>query len=62
MQYIQLRKTTYHFRYKIPLRFRAYHPCGEIRRSLKTDCYSVVFSNDSDSDVVYNVASALSIE
>lgn len=41
MQYIQLRKTTYHFRYKIPLRFRAYHPCGEIRRSLKTDCYSV---------------------
>lgn len=41
MQYIHLRNKTYHFRFVIPKRFRHLYPHREIKRSLRTDSYSV---------------------
>lgn len=44
MNYLILRNKTYHFRYKIPERFRAYYPKSEIKRSLKTDSFSAAMA------------------
>ncbi len=47
MQYIHLRNKTYHFRFVIPKRFRHLYPHREIKRSLRTDSYSVAVSQIS---------------
>lgn len=44
MQYIHLRNKTYHFRFVIPKRFRHLYPHREIKRSLRTDSYSVALA------------------
>ncbi len=39
MRYLQLRNHTYHFRYKVPIRFRDVCPKVEIKGSLRTGSY-----------------------
>ncbi|WP_428848399.1 DUF6538 domain-containing protein [Shewanella electrodiphila] len=44
MQYIHLRNKTYHFCFVVPQRFRHLYPHKEIKRSLRTDSYSIAVS------------------
>ncbi|WP_220720264.1 tyrosine-type recombinase/integrase [Agarivorans litoreus] len=40
MKYLQLRNSTYYFRYRVPLRFRGCLPLKEVKLSLRTDSFA----------------------